>query len=189
MHARRLGRAESDSFHCSNRRRAQLFRAAGRGDAYVYRFNYWYRSSSACSAVPNFHLDYLGAVHQDEVTFVMGQPNFMEAGSCCGKWGLSEGEESCAREPKCTRCYDPSRGEGYHAYFDEKEFAFARTVGGFWTGFAATGGGGRAWSDAGGLVLDADLEDGSAVEEELYGDPAVCALWDAAKADGREPLG
>ena len=35
--------------------------------AYVYRFNYWYQSNQQCSAVPNFHLPYLGAVHQDEV--------------------------------------------------------------------------------------------------------------------------
>lgn len=179
-----LGRAESDQMHCAIRRRAKLFHAAGKGDGYAYRFNSWYRSNAQCTAVPNFHLDYLGAVHQDEVTFVMGQPNFMEAGSCCGRWGLDQGEESCAREPKCTRCYDPSKGEGYHAYFDPKEFAFARTVGGLWTAFAASGSPRRAWPDIrrGGVVLDADLQGGLAVEEEVYDNPNVCALWDAADA-------
>ena len=44
---------------------------------------------------------------QDEVTFVLGQPNFMEQGSCCGVWGLSEGEESCPQTASCRDCYDP----------------------------------------------------------------------------------
>ena len=235
-----LGRAQSDFAHCGNRRRARLFARGApvsasaanatataevaqgsprRRRAYVYRFNSWYRSNAACTAVPNYHLDYLGAVHQDEVTFVMGQPNFMESGSCCGVWGLSEGEESCAKEPKCTRCYDPAAfGEGYHAYFDDKEFRFSRVVGGLWTGFAATGqsmpryatvegvaslasptsrqgprlngdddekeeataAAAPTWPDisGGGVVLDADLPAGLAVEEQLYGNAAVCELWD-----------
>lgn len=107
--------------------------------AFVYRFDYCYQSNHACSAVPNFHLPYLGAVHQDEVTFVMGQPNFMEQGSCCGKWGLSEGEESCEKTPSCVDCYDAKLGDGYHAYFNDKEFTFARTVGKLWTSFARSG--------------------------------------------------
>ena len=144
--------------------------------------------------MPNFHLDYLGAVHQDEVTFVMGQPNFMEAGSCCGKWGLSEGEESCAIEPKCTACYNETFGKGYAAYFDEKEFGFARQVGTYWTNFAASGNpnmrdgvasllnGWPTISD-GGLVLDADETDGSKVEQDLLGDAGICKLWDALHAE------
>ena len=153
-----LGRAQSDQMHCAARRRAKLFSAAaastatastataaaavattGQGHGYVFRFDYWYHSNTACTAVPNFHLDYLGAVHQDEVTFVMGQPNFMEAGSCCGKWGLSQGQEACPHQAKCVSCYEPSLGEGYHAYFNDKEFQFARLVGGLWSSFAADG--------------------------------------------------
>ena len=195
-----LGRVESDQGLCANRRRAKLLNQARPGSAFTYRFDYWYKSNRACTAVPNFHLDYLGAVHQDEVTFVMGQPNFMEAGSCCGKWGLSEGAESCAREPKCVACYDEAFGEGYAAYFDAKEFRFARTVGAYWTNFAASRDpnerdGRRAqpsvWPDirTGGFVLDADVEGGGKAEAELYDNPAVCALWDAVarEAGARRP--
>merc|ERR1719231_445576 len=134
-----LAQAESDREHCGARRRAAALDAVRPGSAFVYRFDYWYKSNAACTAVPNFHRDYLGPVHQDEVTFVMGQPNFMEAGSCCGRWGLSEGEESCAREAKCTACFNTSFGEGYHAYFNPKEYRFARLIGRFWTNFAASG--------------------------------------------------
>jgi len=193
-----LGRVQSDKMHCNARRRAAMLDAARPGSAYVYRFNYWYRSNAACSAVPNFHLGYLGAVHQDEVTFVMGQPNFMEAGSCCGKWGLSEGEEGCDKELKCTLCYDESLGSGYAAYFDQKEFGFARQIGSFWTNFASSrdpnlrGGASRGlewpqgfvWPDirTGGVVLDADVEGGGKVEVELYDQPEVCAFWDGQVA-------
>lgn len=197
-----LGRAASDQMHCAARRRAELIASAGRGRrGYVYRFNHWYQSNRACTAVPNFHLDYLGSVHQDEVTFVLGQPNFMEEGSCCGKWGLSQGQEACARSPSCVACFDESRGEGYHAYFNDEEFAFARRVGSYWTAFAAHGhpgggtqdeaqdeaqdgaqaaGGGAVWPDItrGGVVLDAKLAGGAAHEPTLYGNPAVCQLWD-----------
>jgi len=185
-----LGRVESDQMLCSNRRRARAFTSSKRR-GYVYRFNYWYKSNPKCSAVPNFHLDYLGSVHQDEVTFVMGQPNFMEQGSCCGKWGLSEGAESCAKSESCTACYDERLGSGYKAYFDDKEFSFARLVGGLWTSFAAHGSPAgllteSEWPDvvgsktgSGGIVLDADEKGGHALEEDLYGNPKVCQLWDA----------
>ena len=109
---------------CGLRRRAALLHKANPGRAFVYRFNYWYKSNANCSAVPNFHRDYLGAVHQDEVTFVMGQPNFMEDGSCCGKWGLSEGAEGCAQLAQCTMCYDEAFGKGYAAYFNAKVSVF-----------------------------------------------------------------
>jgi len=182
-----LGRAESDRMLCSNRRRARQLGAKGGRRGYVYRFNYWYKSNRKCRAVPNFHLDYLGAVHQDEVTFVLGQPNFMEQGSCCGVWGLSEGEEGCPKTTSCTACYDEELGSGYHAYFDAKEFRFARLVGSLWTSFADYGSPvGAAWPDvkgsgtgSGGIVLDADERGGHAVEEELYGNAKVCGLWDA----------
>ena len=90
-----LGRIEADQMHCSLRRRATLFaNAFSKKDkqdkrdkqdtqdtqqrsvtqrSFTYRFDYWYQSNANCSAVPNYHLPYMGAVHQDEVTFVMGQ--------------------------------------------------------------------------------------------------------------------
>ena len=189
-----LGLAESDREHCGARRRAKLLDAHTKGSAFVYRFDYWYKSNTACTAVPNYHRDYLGPVHQDEVTFVMQQPNFMEAGSCCGTWGLSEGEESCDKEAKCTACYHPSAGrEGYLAFFDDKEWKFAQTIGRFWTNFAfsrdpntrtSRTAGVVAWPDsrAGAVVLSADLPGGSKVEKDVRGDAKICALWDAVAA-------
>ena len=82
---------------------------------------------------------------QDEVTFVMGQPNFMEQGSCCGEWGLSEGEEGCPQTQSCTACYDRKLGEGYAAYFDEAEFDFTRLVGSYWTNLASSQVSGSRW--------------------------------------------
>ena len=89
--------------------------------------------------MPNYHLPYLGAAHQDEVTFVLGQPNFMEDGSCCGVWGLTTPD--CPHLDRCEACYAPERfgREGYKAYFNDKEWNFARTVGRFWTNVAASG--------------------------------------------------
>jgi len=195
-----LGRVESDQGHCSMRRRALALEKVGKGNAFVYRFNYWYQSNAKCTAVPNFHLPYLGAVHQDEVTFVMGQPNFMEQGSCCGKWGLSEGAEGCAKDSSCVACYDEAFGEGYAAYFNAKEFAFARRIGTMWTNFAASQnpnnrdeGAGVSIDDAvqwpgiadGGVVLDADVTGGVAVEKDLHQNPALCALWDKVSGSGK----
>lgn len=190
-----LGRAQSDRMLCAARRRAKLFASARPGRAFAYRFNYWYRSNRNCTAVPNFHLEYMGAVHQDEVTFVMGQPNFMELGSCCGRWGLSEGAEGCSRSPTCTMCYDQQMGDGYAGYFTAREFAFAREIGSFWTNFSSGNPNSRTtdidlepsgrWPSAvtGLLVLDAQLPGMAVVEEHVNGDPAICALWDTASVE------
>eukprot|EP00040_Diaphanoeca_grandis_P035367 m.222224 g.222224 ORF g.222224 m.222224 type:complete len:610 (-) comp33366_c1_seq7:322-2151(-) len=187
----RLGSVESDQMSCGLRSRARLFDLARPGDAYCYRFNYWYQSNSQCTAVPNYHKSYMGAVHQDEVTFVMAQPNFMEDGSCCGKWGLSQGEEGCARLAECTQCYNETFGVGYQAYFNDKELSFAKMIGKFWTTFST--GNPNPPADAaeeeetrsqfwpsisyGGLVFDADEESGAKVEVELYDDPKICQFW------------
>lgn len=66
------------------------------------RFDYWYQSNPACVAIPNFHLPYMGSAHQDEVTFVLGQPNFMEDGSCCGTWCVW----SAAPDGSVVRAFD-----------------------------------------------------------------------------------
>ena len=187
------GRAEADSMLCGARRRSRAFaKARGNGTSFMYRFNYWYQSNKACTAVPNYHGGYMGAVHQDEVTFVMGQPNFMEQGSCCGRWGLSEGAEGCPKTASCTACYDTALGEGYAAYFNANELAFAKQVGSFWSNFSsgnpnsASGHGPGAWPPAvdGVLVLDANLPGHAKVEAEVNGEPSICRLWDAANARG-----
>ena len=101
------------------------------------------------------------------MTFVLGQPNFMEDGSCCGVWGLTTSD--CPHLSRCEACYAPNRfgHEGYRAYFNDKErlgvygfvgagateislseasrlcrrirWDFARTVGAFWTNVASSG--------------------------------------------------
>eukprot|EP00038_Savillea_parva_P018298 m.22930 g.22930 ORF g.22930 m.22930 type:complete len:607 (-) comp4044_c0_seq1:182-2002(-) len=184
-----LGRVESDQMLCEARRRAKQFDRARPGRARVYRFNYWYQSNTACTAVPNYHLPYLGAVHQDEVTFVMGQPNFMEQGSCCGLWGLSEGAEGCNKSVSCTACYDTQLGEGYRAYFNDKEWDFTRLVGSYWTNSATGNPNGPAlpeWPNAsvGFAVLDADVPGGMKVEPHLNGDHRICRLWNKVAESG-----
>lgn len=171
---------------CSARQRALAFNKAHAGRAFMYRFNYWYQSNRRCTAVPNYHRDYMGAVHQDEVTFVMGQPNFMEDGSCCGRWGLSEGAEGCAKEERCTACYDTELGEGYKAYFDEKEWAFTRMIGSYWTNSASGSPNDPVMAalpewpgiTGGVAVMDADVSPGMVVETSVNGDSRICELWD-----------
>ena len=212
-----LGRISSDRMLCSAARRLRYF---GRGNsggngtaraAFLYRFNYWYRSNARCAAEPNWHAPSLGAVHEDEITFVMGQPIFMFDGSCCGVFGSHAGTtEPCAAKRECTACFAPERfgADGYAPYFDAKELAFSELVGRYWTNFASSqdpnrrrdydrasgryfdrrvGGGDARWPEAStarNLVLDANLDGHAAAEGTLYGDGRVCALWD--EIDGAE---
>lgn len=189
----RLGSLSSDRMLCGIRRRVSLVNRYRPGGAFMYRFNWWYRSNPECSAEPNYHHPELGAVHEDEVTFVLGQPIFMFLGSCCGKWGPKLTREPCPQSPTCVSCWKPELGEGYHAYFNEREWAFSGLVSGFWSTFAATGSpngaaGGRAarWPEfpdgapvTRNVVLDAALPGQSAVEASLYNNPAICEFWDA----------
>lgn len=191
-----LGNVESDQMLCGIRRRASWFNQARPGSAFAYRFDYWYTGNSNCTAVPNFHLPYLGAAHQDEVTFVLGQPNFMEDGSCCGIWGLTTPD--CPHLDRCEACYAPSRfgHEGYRAYFNDKEWDFAQTVGTFWTNVAGSGDpncrdspscGTRLWPkfESGevtkNIVLNASLPGGAMAEATPHGRPELCAFWDAVE--------
>lgn len=200
MNVHQLGNMESDQTRCKARQRATLINKKHPGKAFTYRFDYWYMSNAACTAVPNYHLPYMGAVHQDEVTFVLGQPNFMEAGSCCGVWGLTTPD--CPHLDRCEACYAPKLfgHTGYRAYFDEKEWAFARTVGTFWTNIAASGDpnirareaphqGDRAWPKfADGkavvknIVLNASVPGGYFSEVTPYDRPELCAFWDQVGA-------
>eukprot|EP00404_Azadinium_spinosum_P010861 CAMPEP_0180519818 /NCGR_PEP_ID=MMETSP1036_2-20121128/55908_1 /TAXON_ID=632150 /ORGANISM="Azadinium spinosum, Strain 3D9" /LENGTH=165 /DNA_ID=CAMNT_0022532217 /DNA_START=18 /DNA_END=512 /DNA_ORIENTATION=- len=156
----------------------------------MYRFNYWYQSNPRCSSDPNYHDSTTGPRHEDEVMFVMGQPIFMNDGACCGKWGARLQREPCQQLAECVDCWDPSLGEGYHAYFDDKEWAFSQLVGGYWANFAEYGtpngpaGAPEEWPVFGegdvdrNIVLDANLPQQQKQEHSLYDDPAICALWD-----------
>ena len=60
---------------------AAAARSKGRtAGAFLYRYNYWFQSNKTCTAVSNYHAPELGSMHQDEVSFVFGQPIFMDLG-------------------------------------------------------------------------------------------------------------
>mmetsp|Transcript_85525 Transcript_85525/g.151363 ORF Transcript_85525/g.151363 Transcript_85525/m.151363 type:complete len:572 (-) Transcript_85525:87-1802(-) len=189
-----LGSAASDRMLCGIRQRVSLVNKILPGRAYMYRFNWFYQSNPNCSAEPNWHPPFLGAVHEDEVTFVMGQPIFMFLGACCGRWGSKLRRAPCQQSESCTSCWNPDFGEGYHAYFNEKEWEFSEFVSGSWAKFADTGSpngnqsgpwprflaGGDVTSN---IVLDADLADQHVVEATIHNNPAFCAFWDALKME------
>ena len=47
---------------------------------YLYRYDYWFQSNQSCTTQSNYHVPSLGSMHQDEVSFVFGQPIFMFVG-------------------------------------------------------------------------------------------------------------
>jgi len=191
----RLGSVSSDKMLCSVKRRVSLVNRIKPASAFMYRFNWWYQSNPACTAEPNFHPSFMGAVHEDEVTFVMGQPIFMFDGACCGKFGTKLLREPCQQKSSCVSCWDPSFGSGYHAYFNEKEWKFSQLVGGFWATFAGTGspnglsknGPWPVFADGEAItqniVLDADLPHQYVTEATLYNDKRLCEFWDVVSQD------
>ena len=89
--------------------------------------------------------------------------------------------------------FSPHNREGYAAYFNAKEFAFARAVGRLWTNMASSGNpnvrhadllgeisGGVTWPKSmdGGVVLSAAKAGFLEREAELHGDARFCQLWD-----------
>ena len=76
-----LGWASSDSMLCGLGRLARAFAKFGRkGRVKLYRYNWWFQSTTQCKAVANWHPPEYGSMHQDEVSFVFGQPIFMNLG-------------------------------------------------------------------------------------------------------------
>jgi len=180
----------SDANLCRTRRRAELVNTALPGKVFMYRFNWWYKSNPSCSSEPNYHDASLGSTHEDEVTFVFGQPIFMYDGTCCGKWGDKLKSEACKQLDRCVSCWNPEFGDGYHAYFNDQEFQFSQLVGGFWAAFAATGTPNglspvEAWpvstdgSITHNVVLDADLPGQHRIERSFFDNPAICDFWDS----------
>lgn len=201
-----LGSIQTDRMLCGARRRLSLVNKVMPGKAWMYRFNYWYQSNPNCTAEANYHPAWQGAIHEDETTFVMGQPIFMFDGSCCGVYGDHTTAEGCPPKDECTSCYAPQLfgDDGYHAYFNEKEFAFSQTVGRFWTNFVSSQNpnrrtdkgfntSGMTWpaapTDGGNLtsniVLDGNIAGPTQfaqTEHTLYDNPAICNLWDRVEA-------
>eukprot|EP01060_Flectonema_neradi_P004162 TRINITY_DN12731_c1_g2_i1.p1 TRINITY_DN12731_c1_g2~~TRINITY_DN12731_c1_g2_i1.p1 ORF type:complete len:563 (+),score=115.79 TRINITY_DN12731_c1_g2_i1:152-1840(+) len=188
-----LGSITSDKSLCSTRRTCNAINKKLSLRVFMYRFNYFYQSNQQCTAEPNYHSPHFGSVHEDEVTFVMGQPIFMFDGSCCGKWGNKLQREPCDQLPRCTNCFNTTLGEGYHAYFNEKEWEFSQLVGGSWAQLARQG---NPTTDKAtwpvfsssqnltkNIVLDANLPGGSVVEDSLYNNAAICQFWDDVAAD------
>jgi len=188
-----LGSLSTDSMLCGIRQTLSGVNKHLPGQAFMYRFNWWYQSNPKCSSDPNWHDNTTGPRHEDEVTFVMGQPIFMFDGSCCGKWGSRLKLEPCKQLAECVDCWDPSFGEGYHAYFNEKEWTFSQLVGNGWANLARHGTpndpGAEDWpiSTHGdvtkNIVFDADLPKQYKQETTLYDNPAFCELWDAVNDD------
>lgn len=199
MNVHQLSSLQSDRSMCSAKRRANLINRVHPGRAFLYRFDYWYQSNSECLAVPNYHLPYFGAAHQDEVTFVLGQPNFMNDGSCCGVFGLTTPD--CPNLEECEACWAPDKfgRDGYRAYFNDKEFEFAKQIGKRWTDVAKNGvppllsklhehwpvpENGRDVTQN--IVLNASLPHGYAVETTPYDRPEICDFWDRVAAAAKE---
>lgn len=128
-HSDRLGWVFSDAFLCSTLRTARSFATAGAA-TFVYRHDHFFQSNEVCTAVPNYHAPSLGALHQDELSFVFGQPIFMDLG---GTPALGAPLNcSVAGSPYFDRsCVD--------CVFSPHELGYARSVGRFWTNFGATG--------------------------------------------------
>jgi carboxylesterase type B len=185
-----LGSFNSDAQLCNVRRRVDLVNRHNPGKGFMYRFNYWYQSNPKCSADPKYHDNTTGPRHEDEMMFTLGQPIFMFDGACCGKWGNRLRSEPCAQKAECVDCWNPSFGEGYHAYFNDKEWEFSGLVGRYWANFARYGTpnepkhGEHDWPVFHGqtvnrnIVLDANAAGGHKVEQTLYDNPAICSFWD-----------
>lgn len=179
----RKGWYSSDRMMCGLRRTAAGF-AAVLPRVHLYRYDYWFQSNKSCTAVANYHDAYYGSMHQDEVSFVFGQPIYMNIGfTNCSAPGWS------GFNPICLGCR-----------FDAKEDRFAKTMGRLWTSFAAAkatewprfgASGGKnvfltptkPWApDAGDKMLDKMIMR----TEEALGRQRQCELWDEIAAMGDE---
>eukprot|EP00854_Cymbomonas_tetramitiformis_P021766 gene21766-26181_t len=120
-----IGWLESDQTLCRVQRSARSISkiSSRRSRTFVYRYNWWFQSNARCTAVPNWHPAELGSMHQDEVSFVFGQPIKMNIGyTNCSDPGWP------GYDPSCTDCV-----------FDAKEANFSHSMGTLWVNMAACG--------------------------------------------------
>jgi len=167
----RKGWYSADRMLCGYRRTAErLSQSLPGGHAYLYRYNYWYQSNASCTAVANYHEPYYGSMHQDEVSFVFGQPIFMNLGfTNCSVPGWA------GFDPSCLGCA-----------FDARESGFSNTMGRLWTSFAAdrpsewpkfgASGGKNVLLEPSKLWLPGVRQ--IMRTETKMGRPERCALWD-----------
>ena len=173
--SRRMGWKASDSMLCGLRRTAAGFEEAG-AKAYLYRFDYWFQSDETCTAVANWHPPEFGSMHQDEISFVFGQPIKMNLGyTNCSEPGPTY-------DKSCLGCA-----------FDATEAAFAKKVGQFWTNFAASGdpnkrGGSDALGEWPRAAEDRNIVLEPTADMKMRDEPKVgaanCDVWDAIAAGG-----
>lgn len=185
----RVGWYSSDAMLCGLRRTAHAFAAAKAhsGGTYLYRYNYWFQSNKTCTAVANYHPPELGSMHQDEISFVFGQPIFMNIGyTNCSVPGWA------GYDPSCLGCR-----------FDAREAGFARSVGRLWTNFAASGDPNRRRAASSSAAEDEEEWPPIGTDRNVYlhptagreqlmaheaalGRPEACALWDEIDAASSE---
>lgn len=178
-----LGWLMSDQTLCDLRSSVDSYSAVkGReGRNFAYRYNWWFQSNKICTAVPNYHPPEFGSLHQDEVSFVFGQPIKMNLGyTNCSDPGWP------GYDPSCRDCI-----------FDAKEQSFAETMGRFWTNMASSGNPNRRKGEAAPAVeawpaYDRESKKNIVLKpvrapytpetmqvETFVGREAVCKFWDS----------
>ena len=189
-HSDRIGWVLSDKALCAISRLARSFARSGAA-TYAYRHDHFFTSNTVCTAVPNYHAPALGAMHQDELDFVFGQPIFMDLGGVLPNCSV---EGAPAYNPTCRDCV-----------FNALELVYSKEVGRLWTNFASTGNPNARK----GVVYEMEEEEewpavtvngtvrnvllrpsGAAVQrmgsEPVMGRPKSCALWDEIDGESGE---
>jgi len=99
------------------------------GKAFLYRFDWFFQSTTTCIADSNYHNPISGSNHCDEMTFVFGQPIFDNQDPPGYSYtNCSDPESAYYDKERCTGCE-----------FNEKEAKFSEAMGAYWASFAATG--------------------------------------------------
>jgi len=166
-----VGWFSSDQFMCEAKREVLAASKAvtGGGRAFMYRFDWFFQSTTTCVADSNYHTPKSGPNHADDMTFVFGQPIF---------------DNQDPPGYSYTNCSDPSS----HYYdakrcvgcaFDAHEALFSRAVGAFWTSFARTGTPGGNWTPFGsGNEFNVLLHPSAIRMEANLSRAAACRFWD-----------
>ena len=165
-----VGWFESDQFLCSTRREALA--AALTGRTYLYRFDWFFQSTTTCVADSNYHDPRSGSNHCDEMSFVHGQPIFDNQDPP----GLSY--TNCS-DPASVY-YDAKRCVG--CTFDAREANLSFALGRFWSGLARNGAPSAEEHEWPAFTAQSRrsivLHPGATRVEEDMGRAAACQLWD-----------
>eukprot|EP00038_Savillea_parva_P007585 m.171166 g.171166 ORF g.171166 m.171166 type:complete len:798 (+) comp13340_c0_seq1:250-2643(+) len=166
-----VGWYQSDQFMCAAKREvlAASRAVSNGGRAFLYRFDWFFQSTSTCVADSNYHNPKLGPNHADDMTFVFGQPIFDNQDP--------PGYSYTNCSDPASVYYDAQRCVG--CAFDTIESTFAYMVGEFWTQFARSGDAGAGWQPfnatrMGNIVLHPN----SVVMETNLSRTPQCELWD-----------